>query len=184
MKSIQFGIDLSFIPYDHQIVAYTTFKYHFGSSYQYNLTNCYFLTHLAIHAVFMSCDRSVSLQSSIILTHWGRDKMDALLQTTLSNAFSWMNMIEFGFIFHWSLFLRVQLTIFHHWFTSWLGANQATSHYLNQWRLDYRHIYASLGLDDLKDSFVFYMYRTFIFIIRYQSRKVTCWKFNDLEYMY
>ena len=31
-------------------------------------------------------------------------------------AFSWMKMLEFRLIFHWSLFLRVQLTIFHHWF--------------------------------------------------------------------
>ena len=34
--------------------------------------------------------------------------------------------------FHWSLFLGVQLTIFQHWFGWWLGADQATSHYLNQ----------------------------------------------------
>ena len=30
-----------------------------------------------------------------ILTHWGRDKMAAVSQTTLSNAFSWMKMLEF-----------------------------------------------------------------------------------------
>ena len=29
------------------------------------------------------------------LTHWGRDKMDAISQTTFSNAFSWMKMLEF-----------------------------------------------------------------------------------------
>ena len=29
------------------------------------------------------------------LTHWGRDKMAALSQTTRSNAFSWMKMLEF-----------------------------------------------------------------------------------------
>ena len=45
-----------------------------------------------------------------------------------------------------SLSLRVQLTIFQHWFRKWLGAVQATSHYLNQWSLVYRRIYASLGL--------------------------------------
>ena len=32
---------------------------------------------------------------SISLTHWGRDKMAAVSQTTLSNAFSWMKMLEF-----------------------------------------------------------------------------------------
>ena len=50
------------------------------------------------------------------LTHWGRDKMAAVSQTTLSNAFSWMKMLEFRLRFHWSLFLRIQLTIIHHWF--------------------------------------------------------------------
>ena len=50
------------------------------------------------------------------LTHWGRDKMDATSQTTFSSAFSWMKMYKFRLKFHWNLFLRVQLTIFHHWF--------------------------------------------------------------------
>ena len=50
------------------------------------------------------------------LTHWGRDKIDAISQTACSSAFSWMKMFEFHLRFHWSLFLRVQLTIFHHWF--------------------------------------------------------------------
>ena len=50
------------------------------------------------------------------LTHWGRDKMDPITQTTFSRAFSWMNMFEFRLKFHWGLFPRVQLTIFQHWF--------------------------------------------------------------------
>ena len=48
------------------------------------------------------------------LTHWGRDKMDAISLTTCSSAFSWMKMFEFRLKFHWSLFLRVQLTIIQH----------------------------------------------------------------------
>ena len=52
---------------------------------------------------------------SIRLTHLPLDKMAAISQT-LSNAFSWMKMGEFRLNFHWSLFLRVQLTIFQHWF--------------------------------------------------------------------
>ena len=52
----------------------------------------------------------------LTLTHWGRDKMAAIFQTTFSNAFSWMKMYQFRLKFHWSLFLRVQLIIFHHWF--------------------------------------------------------------------
>ena len=58
----------------------------------------------------------VYLQVSSHLTHRGRDKMATVSQTTLSNAFSWMKMLEFRLRFHWSLFLRVQLTIFQHWF--------------------------------------------------------------------
>ena len=50
------------------------------------------------------------------LTHWGRDKMAAIFQTTFSNAFSSMKMYTFRLRFHWSLFPRVQLTIFQHWF--------------------------------------------------------------------
>ena len=82
----------------------------------------------------------------VILTHWGRDKMAAISQTTLSIALSWIKMLELRLNFHWSLFLRVQLTI------SSIGSDnavQATSHYLNQWWLVYWRIYASLGLNEL-----------------------------------
>ena len=48
----------------------------------------------------------------LILTHWGRDEIDAISQTRFSNAFSWMKMFQLWLKFHWSLFLRVQLTIF------------------------------------------------------------------------
>ena len=54
--------------------------------------------------------------SQEMLTHWGRDKIDAISQTPFSNAFSWMKMNEFRLAFHWSLFLRFESTIFHHWF--------------------------------------------------------------------
>ena len=82
-------------------------------------------------------------------THWRLDKMAAISQTTLSNTFSWMKIFEFRLKFHWSLFPRIQLTIFQHWFRLWLGADQATSHYLNQWWLDHWCTYASLGLNEL-----------------------------------
>ena len=77
--------------------------------------------------------------------------MDAISQTTFSNGFFLMKMYEFRLTFHWSLFLRFQLTIFQHWFRYWLGAVQATSHYLSQWWLDYRRIYVSLSLNELKN---------------------------------
>ena len=50
------------------------------------------------------------------LTHWGRDKMAAISQTTVSNAFSWMKIHQFRLIFHWRLFLRVESIIFQHRF--------------------------------------------------------------------
>ena len=56
---------------------------------------------------------------------------------TFQNAFSWMKMYKLRLKFHWGLFLRVYLTISQHWFRLWLGANQATSHYMNQWWLVY-----------------------------------------------
>ena len=51
-----------------------------------------------------------------ILTHWGRDQMNAISQTMFSNAFSWMKLFDYRLKFHWSLFLKVQLTISQHWF--------------------------------------------------------------------
>ena len=90
-----------------------------------------------------------SILYKLTFTHWGWDKMAAVSQTIFSNAFSWMKMYEFQLKFHWSILLRVQLTIFQHWFRLWLGTNQATSHYLNQWWLDYQCIYASLSLNEL-----------------------------------
>ena len=59
---------------------------------------------------------SVELLPCWLLTHWGWDKMNAISQTTFWSAFSWMKMFDFRLKFHWSLFLRVQLTIFQHWF--------------------------------------------------------------------
>ena len=95
---------------------------------------------------------SMPWRHHMLLTHWGRDKMAAISQTTHSNAFSWIKMLEIRLIFHWSLFLRVESTILHHWFRLWLDADQATSHYLNTWWLDYRRKYASLGLNELKHT--------------------------------
>ena len=88
-------------------------------------------------------DLQIIIISNTPLTHWGRDKMDAISQTTFSNAFSWMKMYKFRLTVHWSLFLGVQTTISHHWLRC---------HYLKQWCLDKRRIYASLGLNELKKN--------------------------------
>ena len=66
-----------------------------------------------------------------LLTHWGRDKIAAVSQTTLSNAFSWMKMLEFRLRFHWNLFLRMQSTI------------------IQQDGLVFWRIYASFGFNEL-----------------------------------
>ena len=83
------------------------------------------------------------------LTHLGRDKMATISQTTFSNSCLWMKMLESRLKFHWNFLHRVQLTIFQYWFRWWLGAVQATSHYLKQRWLVHRRIYASVGLNEL-----------------------------------
>ena len=83
------------------------------------------------------------------LTQWGWDNMATIFRMTFWNRFSLMKIYEFRLKFHWSLFQGIQLTIFQHWFRSWFGADQATNHYLNQWWLVYRCIYASPGLNEL-----------------------------------
>ena len=55
-------------------------------------------------------DLNLIIWEPTALTHWGRDKIDAILQTAFSNTISWMKMFEFRLKFHWSLFLKVQLT--------------------------------------------------------------------------
>ena len=47
---------------------------------------------------------------TIILTHWGLDKMTADFQTTFSNAFSLMKLYEFLFKSYWSIFPKVRFT--------------------------------------------------------------------------
>ena len=54
--------------------------------------------------------------SSSMLVNTLRPRQMAAISQTFSNAFSWMKIFEFRFKFHWSLFLRVQLTNSHHWF--------------------------------------------------------------------
>ena len=77
---------------------------------------------------------------------------NTILRNLFSNVLCSMKMFELRLKFHWSLFPGVQLTLLQHWCRQWLGAVQATSHYLNQWWLVYRRIYASVGLNELKTS--------------------------------
>ena len=53
-----------------------------------------------VHTYFMyRCVQISSLFSS--LTHWGRDIIATISQTTFSNAFSWKEMYEFCLRFRW-----------------------------------------------------------------------------------
>ena len=47
-----------------------------------------------------------SVSPSYLIFPWGRDEIEAILQTTFSNAFAWMKMYESRLRFHW----------FQHWF--------------------------------------------------------------------
>ena len=76
----------------------------------YKTSSCWWSENL-----WYSCDAMVTILI-FLLTHWGRDKMDAISQATFSSAFSWMKMFEFRLKFHWSLFPGVQLTIFQQCF--------------------------------------------------------------------
>ena len=61
-------------------------------------------------------------------------------QTIFSNVFSCMKPKKKWLRFYWILFQWVELTIFLHWCRQWLGVDESTSHYLNQWWLVYGHI--------------------------------------------
>ena len=64
------------------------------------------------------------------LTHCGRDKMAAILQTTCWNSFPSRDVFVFCHVF---FKLRIQLIISWHKSTESLGTNHVTSHYLNKW---------------------------------------------------
>ena len=72
------------------------------------------LSNYSAEYIFIVLDQSPAEISQ--LTHWGRDKIDAISQTTFWSAFPWIKMFEFRLKFHWNLIVRVQLTIFQHWF--------------------------------------------------------------------
>ena len=56
-------------------------------------------------------------QGIFSITHWGRKKWTPCHRRhSQVHLKSWMKMFELWSKFHWSLFLRVQLTILHNWF--------------------------------------------------------------------
>ena len=50
------------------------------------------------------------------LTNLPLDKMASTFTDDILKCFSWMKILEFLFNFHWSLLLRVKLTISQYWF--------------------------------------------------------------------
>ena len=90
----------------------------------------------------------------IISTYWGRDKMTAIFQTTVSNGFSWMKMCEFRLKFVLKDLINNIPSLVQ--IMAW--RRQATSYYLNQWWLVCWRIYASFCLNELN---VFIEWMTF-----------------------
>ena len=66
--------------------------------------------------ILQSCTKPSMCPEQPCLSHWGRDEMDNISQTTFSNVFYAMKMFEFRLKFHWCLFPRVQFTKFQPWF--------------------------------------------------------------------
>ena len=56
------------------------------------------------------------------LTHFPLNKIAVISQTIFSDEFSWMKSFAFWLEYHWSLFIRVRLTITQYLFIYWLGA--------------------------------------------------------------
>ena len=66
------------------------------------------------------------------LTHLPLDNMAIISQTIFSDEFSWMKSFVFWLKFHWSLFLRVQMTINkHYWRQAIIWTNAEPIH----WRI-------------------------------------------------
>ena len=73
---------------------------------------------------------------NVLLTLWGWEKMDAILQMVFSNAFSSVKMFRINSVKISLQFASwVHLTISQHWFRQWLSDELATSHYWSQWWL-------------------------------------------------
>ena len=66
---------------------------------------------------FLNMDEYITrIHQEAILTHLLLDKMAAIPQTIYLDAFSWIKSFVFRLKFHWSLFLRIQVTITQNWF--------------------------------------------------------------------
>ena len=110
---------------------------------------------LAMNAIILCnvplAKRDVHVNKALaFLTHWGRDKMTAISQTTLSITFSSMRMLEFRLKFQLSLFLRVQSQYSSIGSDNGLSPNRRQAIILTNDGLSFWRIYASLGLNELR----------------------------------
>ena len=64
-----------------------------------------------------------------ILTHWGMNKMTAILPKTFWHAFSWVKTIVFWLKFHWCLFQEIQVIILIAWRISKYNVDRGCSAY-------------------------------------------------------
>ena len=69
------------------------------------------------------------------LTHWGRDKMVSILQTTFSNAFSWTKILAFPLKFHWICSLM----------SRWCHLTSIDFHVV-EIRVSYDHLISTMGI--------------------------------------
>ena len=82
------------------------------SRLQYVQTFCQHIHAFWVQSVWNTLYEQWDWYRWCLSTHWGRDKMAGILLMT----FSWMKIYKFHIQFHWSLFVRFQLTISQHWF--------------------------------------------------------------------
>ena len=92
----------------------------------------YFTEDLSLYGRSMLCWSNfgylvISSVEAISLFHLPLDQMVAILQTIISDEFSWMTFFVLRIKFNWSLFLRVQLTMTQHWFRQWIGTKISRS---------------------------------------------------------
>ena len=100
----------------------------FGDVSNQDYTSHHRLTITFLHVCYLW--QWVIIGNNYSLTYWGRDKMAAISQTTFSTQGKSINFdYDFTQICSW----WSKQIICQHWFRLWLGADRATSHYLNQW---------------------------------------------------
>ena len=83
------------------------------------------------HPSFIHCIFLIIYEFLTFHHIWGLIKVAVILKITFLIAFSSMKKFVLQLIFHWSLFLRVQLTISRPWFRYWFHTEQTPSPYLN-----------------------------------------------------